>query len=658
MPLVTRKVRNRVLCFLIGLAVTLSGTLLSKYGQWPEYFLRLDNTLYDLRMRLLSDKQPEDRIIIVDIDEASISELGQWPWPRDLVAELLDRLVSKYGVAIVGVDILFAEADSRVSIESVQAHLEAGGEMPNFVLPDEKLTAVLQRLPVVLPISFHPLDSAINNGELGKHLELGQELDVSANVPIAKGAVGVASEFSGATRLGFFDNPLIDADGVNRRVPLLQEYGGKYYPAFAVAIFMELMFVEHANPIIVNNTADGPKVLEALEIGGVKIPVQPTSGYNIKFKDSSHQIFQYISASDILLNSEKLPNIEGKIALIGTSAIGLNDIRVTPVSGGQPGVEVHANILSNFLDQNFLLVPDFVMIADALQIFVLGLVMTLMLALLNAQKGFVSAIFLLSAGIGVNLILFDVFGIVLPLIGILTTSLLIIILVQITGYAFESHSYRSLVRTFSQYVHEDLVRSLSESGLRATLQGETRDMTVMFADIRNFTSISERLSPIEVSRLLNLFFSEMTSVILNHGGTIDKYIGDGLMAFWGAPKNDRHHAFHATMAARSMIEAIPKLNLVLVGEDLPEISIGIGLATGEMSVGNMGSDFRVSYTVIGDAVNLGARLEALTKEIGTPVLACQLTAEGCPSGTYTALGENHLKGKTVPTKIYGLNEFG
>lgn len=658
LPGLPPRLRNRVWSLLVGVTLTLAGASLALNGGWPEPVQRLEGMLYDLRMRLVAGTTPEDRITIIDIDEASLAELGQWPWPRDVVAELLARLVLEQQVALVGVDVLFAEADPRVPVGYVQAHLESGGDLASLPLPDAMLAEVLEQTPVVLSMALHPLDDSLRKGQLGQPLQLDPPLPANAPVPRAKGAVGVAPEILGPNRVGFFDNPLIDADGVNRRVPLVQEFDGAYYPSLAVAVWMELTFTDGLRPVLAQIPGTDQEVLEALDIGGVTVPVAPNAGYQVRFRHSGSDVFQYISAADILLRPETVPDIAGKIALIGTSAVGLNDIRVTPVSGGAPGIEVHANMLGNFLDQSFLVVPDYAPAADAALILLLGLALTFALVFLGVRSGSALAVLLMVGVVVGNYVLFDRYGLVLPLVGVLTTGLLVMGGVQITGYVFETRSRRNLVRTFSQYVPEDLAKSLSESGLRATLQGETRDMTVMFADVRNFTTIAEALSPQDVTRLLNTVFTEMTALILQNGGTVDKYIGDGLMAFWGAPQTDPDHALHATQAAQAMVKALPTLNATLERDGLPAISIGVGLSSGQMNVGNMGSDFRVSYTVIGDAVNLGARLEALTKDYATPVIASDATVAACPVGMFAPLGEVRVKGKTAATKIYALSRIG
>lgn len=631
---------------ILGGVLTFLASAVAFLGLYPDAQKRVEGIFYDLRISTSIEKNYDNRIVIIDIDEASIEAIGHWPWPRDQVADLLRAMHENYGVAVSAVDILFSEPDDRISL----SHLDSGAKVEQLVSPDSQLAEVLANHSIVLSSAMHPFDETLRKGELGPSLKFTQPLPDNAPVPQAKGYLGVLPQFVSATPIGFFDNPLVDADGVYRRVPLIQELGGEYFPSLVLAVWKELTFADAINPVL--EPAGDQQVLTGLEMGGVSIPTLPNGSVQIRFGAVGQEHFSYVSAKDVLSGNAPADLLAGRIALVGTSAVGLNDIRVTPVAAGMPGVEVHAHLLASILNQNFLISPDFSRVLDAAQILVVGLILSFLLPRFGALFGAIFAVLSLTGITWLNFYLFATKGWIIPLVGVITNAILVFGLLQVVAYFFENRSRRKLAATFSQYVPPEIAKEIANKGINAELEGESREMTVMFTDIRNFTTIAEKLDSKEVTNLLNIVLSHFTEIILGHRGTVDKYIGDCIMAFWGAPIHDAKHATHALSASLEMQSHLESLNSSLTSEGLPTIEIGIGIATGEMSVGNMGSDFRMAYTVVGDTVNLAARLESQTKEYNLPIIVSSQTANSCDLDRMIRIDRIKVKGRDQSEDIF------
>ena len=344
--------------------------------------------------------------------------------------------------------------------------------------------------------------------------------------------------------------------------------------------------------------------------------------------------------------------LEAKIAFIGTSAIGLGDIKPTPVGTNYPGVEVHASILAGILANSFPSEPQWAQGANFIVTLLLGLMLALLLPFASPVNTVIFT--LLSAG---GLVYGNIwFWTEKQFVLTLATPLLMIALLAAAnlayGYLFESQGKKQLKEQFGSYVPPQLVDQMMKSSEGFGFEGERREMTVLFADIRSFTSISEKLTATELKDMLNKFFTPMTEIIFNKHGTIDKYVGDMIMAFWGAPVKDPDHAKHAIDAALTMLEKVEEIKPRLMQEGYPEINIGVGLNTGFMNVGNMGSEFRRAYTVLGDAVNLASRLEGLTKFYGVKLIVGENTRENQEEYIFRQLDIVQVKGKKEPVIIY------
>ena len=630
---------------------------------------RIENYLYDVRIRLTMPGTVDERIVIVDIDEASQAELGQWPWPRNTLAAIVDRLFDDYGVTVFGLDALFAEAE-ETSAERVIAEL-ALSDIAN----DPAVRSELERLRQTLDSNIRFAESLIardvltgfvfkdslgenepeSTGMLPGPIIRSQQLaDVSVPFVEAAGFAGnLRALQENAVGGGFFDSPLIDADGVFRRAPLVQMYRGDLYPSLALAVARIALGSPDVGLRFADNAAGRRSgiELEYFQLGDLAVPVDQRVAVYIPFR-GPQESFRFVSAKDVLAGAIPHEVLHGKIALLGASAAGLLDLRSTPVGQRYIGVEAHANLIAGLLDNTIRQQPAY---SDGLE-FVLLTLIALLTALLLPRLAPLSAlvfvIAVLLATMAGNLWLWSAHGLVVPLASLLVYTVIASML-QITYRFFvEQRNKRHLSNIFGQYVPPELVEEMDESGEEVSLEGESREMSVLFSDVRGFTSISEGLDATELTRMMNEFLTPFTQAVQSHRGTIDKYMGDCVMAFWGAPLADAEHARHALRAAFDMLAAVKTLDAPFAEKGWPAIRVGVGIASGEMNVGNMGSEFRIAYTVMGDTVNLGSRLEGLTKQYGVDIIVGDRTAELVPDFVFRELDLVRVKGKTEPVAIF------
>jgi len=630
---------------------------------------RIENYLYDVRIRLTMPGTVDDRVVIIDIDEASQAELGQWPWPRNTLAAIIDRLFDDYGVRVLGLDALFAEAE-ETSAERVLADLAASEFGQNPALQQE-----LDRLKETLDSNYRFAESLIARdvvtgfvfkdflgsnepeatGVLPPPLMRASDISTLA-VPFipAAGYAGNLPELQeNAVAGGFFDSPIIDADGVFRRAPLVQQYRGDLYPSLALAV-ASIAIGSPNTRLEFAETADGRKSgieLESFGLGEMSIPVDQRVAVYIPYR-GPQESFPFVSAKDVLDGSAPPDILNDKIALLGASAAGLLDLRSTPVGQRYIGVEAHANLIAGLLDNNIRQQPAY---SDGLEftlLFIIGLLLALVLPRLAPLSALALVAIVLAATMAGNLYLWTAHGLVVPLASLLVYTVLAAML-QITYRFFvEQRNKRHLSQIFGQYIPPSLVEEIDESDEEISLEGESREMSVLFSDVRGFTTISEGLDAIELTRMMNEFLTPFTRAVQDHRGTIDKYMGDCVMAFWGAPLQDPEHARHALLTAFDMIAAVETLDEPFAKKGWPTIRVGVGIASGDMNVGNMGSEFRIAYTVMGDTVNLGSRLEGLTKQYGVDIIVNDRTAELVPDFAFRELDLVRVKGKMEPVAIF------
>jgi adenylate cyclase len=627
---------------------------------------RMENILYDLRLRTTVANTVDPRIVIIDIDEESLAKEGRWPWRRDKLAYLVDMLFDYYNIKLLGFDVVFSEPDTTGGIDLLE-NLASGPLQKDAaflttletVRPqlsyDDMFAKSLANRPVVLGyFASHINEKTPEVGLLPAPLAAANDLEFSALLFNQKSYTANLPQLQTAARTaGFFNNPNVDEDGVYRRLPLLINYNNHLYEALSLALYRTLLDMPEVKFI----TGEGygknniDSHLEGLEIDGFEIPVDQSSTLLVPYRGRQGS-FPYISATDVLNGVVDVDKLKDKIAIVGTSAAGLLDLRVTPVQNLYAGVEVHANILSGLIDQAIKSRPSNILGAELAELLLICLVAIFVFPRLPVFLSAIIFSILLIGGIAFNFFCWSYWNIDTVLAAPVTLLTLLYGIQIFFGFFFESRKKKQMGNMFGQYIPPELVEQMSQSEEEFSLKGESREMTVLFSDVRGFTTISEGMDPQELCDLINDILTPVTRIIHEHKGTIDKYIGDAIMAFWGAPMHNAQHATYAVKAGLAILNALSTIQKDFKAKGWPEIDIGIGLNTGKMSVGNMGSQFRIAYTVMGDAVNLGSRLEGLTKQYGVKMIVSETTLQAAPEFTYRELDRVRVKGKHKPITIY------
>jgi adenylate cyclase len=616
---------------------------------------KLEAIAYDTRLKFTLPKQGDPQVVIVDIDEASLAREGRWPWPRDKLARLTRQLFERYQVRAVGFDVLFAEADRSSGIDVLDSlaqsdlkddtrYAEALAKRRPELDFDAQFAEALRGRTVVLGFGF--TDQAQEKGALPAPLFRTQDLGHGRIRILAE--VGYAANFApleqAAAGSGHVD-PFYDADNVVRRVPMVKLYRGGYYPALSLAIARVVLEAKAVTPRF------GPDdALEALDVGGLMIPVAEDGTALIPFR-GPERIFKYRSAADVLAGTAPV-DFTGAVVVVGTTAKGLQDLRPTPLAPDFPGVEIHANLVSGMLNGDFKSVPPN---ANAIEALIMGAAGLLFVFAIPYRRPLVNAlgiVLVIALVVGSNLWLWTQHNDAIPLAATLTMLIALFGWNMVAGFMREERKIRQVSAMFGEYVPPQRVAQMVESGERYSMAGESRELTVLFCDVREFTALSENLTPQQLSAMMNAYLTPMTSVIHYYHGTVDKYIGDSIMAFWGAPLPNENHARDGVDAALTMQEKIPTLTKEFRNRGWPELEIGIGINSGTMNVGDMGSEFRKAYTVLGDAVNLASRLEGLTKEYGVPVIIGEDTRRAIPEMICRELDSVRVKGRSHVLKIY------
>ncbi|MFZ4878350.1 CHASE2 domain-containing protein [Janthinobacterium sp. Mn2066] len=635
---------------------------------------RLDAMLSDLRMRA-EPAVLDRRIVIVDIDENSLTRIGRFPWSRDIQAQLVTQLTRHYGVAALGYDISFPEADTSSGyavLEKLAQHELAG--VPGFEAQlaklkpgmdyDGLLAQAMRGQPVVL--GFNVSDQQ-KKGVLPAPAFTVASLNGRAVTAFsARGyEANIAQLQNAASGAGIF-TALTDTDGVVRSSTLLQRIGDAYYPSLSLAtaaVYLQARaiaphFMQNADSMSAAELANGglDQLLMFTPQGPRAIPVGEALTTTVQYRGSggpSGGAFTYVSAADVLQGKVAPALLQGVIALVGTSAPGLNDVRATPVNAEYPGVEVHANLIKSILDGRFKSRPDYALAIELGQVLLAGLVLAGALAVLSPAWSMLLALGALGAALGFNLYLYRVQDMLVDSALVLLLIVALFILNVAWGYFFEVRKGRALVARFGEYVAPELVAEMADNPQRYTMEGESRELTVLFADVRGFTAISENMAPAALREYINLYLTAMSEDIRDsHGGTLDKYIGDAVMAFWGAPLAFADHASRAVASALLMQHSAARLNREFIARGLPALQIGIGINTGLMHVGDMGSRIRRAYTVMGDSVNLAARLEGSSKVYGVGIVVGAATRAAAPQFLYRELDLVRVQGKQDAVAVF------
>ena len=632
-----------------------------------EFVEQLSSIIHDYRLRLTMPRTLDDRIVIIDIDEKSLKEEGRWPWGRDRLAMLMDKLFDKYGVAVVGFDVVFAERDESsglkvlqklgqnqlkgdMSFQSTLSQIRPQLEYDNIFASKIKNRNVVlgyyltnqkdQRASGMLPEPTFPSGSF-----KGHSVEFTTWNGYGANLPELQQAAASAGHF----------NPLVDFDGRVRRVPMLVEYDGAYYESLSLAMVRTLLGQTKLLPGFAEAKTGGYAGLEWLELdaagGRLKIPVDSDVATFVPYRGGQGS-FRYISITDVLHERVDPAQLKDKIILVGTTAPGLLDMRATPVAEVYPGVEVHANMISGILDQNLKERPAYMLGAEVVWLLLIGIALSFLLPLFTPAKAILASVFTLITTTGLSLVAWQYGNVLMPVANSLLMIALLFALDMSYGYFVESRTKRQITGLFGQYVPSELVEEMAKHPESVSMVGESREMTILFSDVRGFTTISEGLDPKELSLLMNEFLTPLSRVIYKHRGTIDKYMGDCIMAFWGAPLPDRDHARNAILAGIEMQATLQALQPHFKERGWPGIHVGVGINTGRVSVGNMGSEVRVAYTVMGDEVNLASRLEGITKQYGVGIIVGENTQNLVTDFLYRELDHVRVKGKDRPVAIY------
>ena len=626
---------------------------------------RLDAIIYDAKLRLTMPRSIDERVVILDIDEKSLAEIGRWPWNRERMAALVDKLFAHYQVRVLGFDVVFAEADESSGLgrldglASRELKGDAGFQAALKTLRpqldyDGRFAQALRGRPVILGYYLTSRSKDPSSGALPAPVLPAGALGAAQTAVTSWQTYGSnLPAFQKHAAGGGHFNPIVDFDGIVRRVPMLAEYRGAYYESLSLAMLRAYLDFPKLVPGFPEEQGADLEWLDlAAPRGVLRIPVDENAAALIPYRGYEGS-FRYLSMADVLAGRVPVDRLKGRIVLVGATAPGLKDLRATPVGEAYPGVEMHANLIAGMLDGNLKLKPSYAMAVDFMQLLVAGLLMVFLLPLLTPVRASLLAVLVLTALVGVNLASWQYANFVLPLAASLVLVFVLFGLNMSWGYYVESRSKRQMTGLFGQYLPPELVEQMSRDPENYSMAGRKAELTVLFSDVRDFTTISEGLGPDALAALMNEYLGAMTQIVRHQRGTLDKYIGDAIMAFWGAPVDDPEHAKHAVLAALEMQQALPALNRTLAKKGWPELKIGIGVNTGPMTVGDMGSPVRQSYTVMGDAVNLGSRLEGITKQYGVGILVGENTqAQLKDAVIFREVDRVRVKGKAEPVGIY------
>ena len=625
-------------------------------GRPPELLRRIDLWLQDAWTRSTLDQPTAaPQVTVLTLDEASLELLGQWPWPRDRLAQIVDATF-KLGARALAFDIVFAEAD-RSDAELIRQRLPKSAETEQLLRDldrDARLARSLAERPVVLGYYFND-DPKRRTGALpepwlpaemmaDQGLRWPQGAGYGANLPLLVDAA--------ASRAGHF-NPQVDLDGVTRRVPMLIEHEGMLYPSLSLSVLTLLAGPQAVIDFGKAQTIDGRAVTDTLTLGDFRLPIDESARVLVPFFGGRGSLPQ-VSVADLMTGRAKAADFEGRVVVFGPTAPGLKDSRATPVDRNQPGVELHASLLQGALTGQL---PSRPPTTDAA---VLSLLVLTGLGMAVGARGFRPLRFLivssaLGAGvIGLQGLLWWQQRLVLPVALPLVQVALLFTVLGSLGYVLETRGRRAMNQLFGQYVPPELVGEMNEDPSRYSMSAQATELTVMFADVRGFTTLSEKMTPSALGELMNTLLTELSRVIrADHLGTIDKYIGDCVMAFWGAPVARADHAREAVAAALDMQVALDALRPMLTLPEGAYIDVGIGLNTGPAVVGNMGSAYRMAYTVLGDTVNTASRLEGLTKAYGAHIVVGEAVRAAClPDYLWCELDAVRVKGRVKPLAIF------
>jgi len=639
-------------------------------------FLRfMELKTLDLRMASRGQIAPGGEVVIATIDEKSLSEIGRWPWSRTVVARLVDTL-KRYGAKAVGFDVVFSEPDDNSSLKTIT---KLSNELNAIGLKNPRLSKLLQGkkqeadTDAILAKSIEKANNVtlgyffhMSKKEMGhltaRNMADGEKIISNSKYPMvqvrsksddsnlihAQGVVPSLKNLSQAAENSGYFNAFPDPDGVIRWSPLVIKMGEHYYYSLAIGTLLQYLDMP---PVKLSVAEYG---VESIQLGDLPIPVDESGRLLINYMGPA-KTFPHYSITDILHGRLSPDLFKDRIVIIGATATGIYDLRVTPFSNVYPGVEIHANVVDNILHQNFLEHSAWVTFLDVFLIIVLGLAVGLSIPRVRAVYGVFLSLGMMAAFIVINAFVFIHFRIWLNMIYPLLTMATIYLMITVYRYITEEREKKRIRGAFQYYLTASVMNEILKDPSKLKLGGDKKDLTVMFSDIRGFTTISEKLSPQDLVHLLNEYLTAMTDIVFKYDGLLDKYIGDAIMAVWGDPVDQPDHALRGCRTALDMMASLKVLQEKWQKEGWPLVDIGIGLNSGDMVVGNMGSDMRFDYTVMGDNVNLGSRLEGTNKEYGTHIIISESTYNKVKDDMFCReLDAVRVKGKKLPVRIYEL----
>lgn len=622
---------------------------------YPVEFMR--NKTFDMYQRAQPREIVSRPVTIIDLDEESLAQIGQWPWPRTIIADMVANLF-RMGAGVVAFDMAFPEPDRlspRMIAENVSGlNPELKAQLEKLPSNDEYLANIIKQTRVVLgqagfdrviedQVRRPPVKKSIAFRGTKPYPFVPTLPSLVRNVPVIEDA---------ASGHGFF-SLFPETDGIVRRVPTLFQFDHEIYTGLAIEI---LRVATGRRTILVTSNPNGVQNVAIAK--GLKLPTDEKGRVWPHF--SKHDKKKYVSARDVLSGTVDPAMIKGKLLIVGTSAVGLLDIRSTPVEGTLPGVEVHANVLEAVFDKAFLSRPNNMNGAEFLLTLFAGLIMIILVPTIGAKWTLILFAVIAGGAGGTSWYLFSEQKLLFDAGFAMVSTLGIYVQLTYMGYAAEEAQKKQVRSAFSHYMSPALVERLAEDPSALKLGGENRTMTLLFCDVRGFTSISELFDAEGLTKLINKFLTPLTNVILDRQGTIDKYMGDCIMAFWNAPLDVENHERQGCISALEMIDSLVEVNNRLEIEAEEEgrphipLRIGIGLNTGTCCVGNMGSDQRFDYSVLGDAVNLASRLEGQSKTYGVTIVIGESTYKNVTDLACIELDLIKVKGKTEAVRIFSV----
>ncbi|MEO6394281.1 MAG: adenylate/guanylate cyclase domain-containing protein [Devosia sp.] len=634
--------RRRLFPTLLGLllVLVLAGTRAA--DPYPVVVLR--EIAFDLYQRAVPRAGPEGPVRVVDIDEKALAAIGQWPWPRDRLALLTERL-TQLGAAAIAFDVLFPEAD-RLSPRTIAAGLD-GVDASQLADNDEIFAEVLKRTPSILGFASSQNAPRLQNGNKGGFAISGG--DPKPSLPLLRGAVApIAILKDAAPGLGSLSLNDEDAATAVRRVPLLWTDGTLLYPGLALEALRLALGLDTV--VALGDTANSG-TMEAIRLGPFTIPTTASGDISVYYRAPSPAL--YVSAARILGDDWQAvaPLIAGQIVLIGTSASGLLDIHATALGDNVPGVSIHAGVIDQIVSGQFLTRADWLGGLELFSFVITGAALVFVVLRLGPIAGLATAVVVMATILVGSWYMFTRAGWLIdwsfPLIG----TLIVYGVMIYFQFSLAERNRREVRRAFGYYVAPELLGVIEKNAGKLELGGELKEITVMFSDMRGFTSFTEKHTPQDTLATLNTLFGALGKQIVDRFGTIDKFIGDAIMAFWNAPVDVPQHAHKAALSAIAMRETLDALNEKKTFGD-PGIAVGIGIATGVALVGNMGLETRFDYSTIGDPVNVASRVEGESKVVGFDIVAAEPTAIATRDLAWLEAGSVQLKGKAARLKIF------